>query len=208
MSLKKIAVLVSGGGTNFQAIIDKIHQQSGEVVLVISNNQNAYGLERGIKADIKALFLDPLQYPGQDAYDHELVSILKRHNVDLVVLAGYMKIISPAFVKAYENAIINVHPALIPSFCGKGFYGMHVHEAVIKYGVKITGATVHFVNEVADGGPIILQKSVNVSDDDTPESIQKKVLIIEHELLPKAIKLFCENRLTISGRTVKLTGKA
>ncbi|WKY45924.1 phosphoribosylglycinamide formyltransferase [Eubacteriaceae bacterium ES2] len=207
MSLKKIAVLVSGGGTNFQSIIDKIHQQSGEIVLVISNNQRAYGLERGKNAGIKALYLDPSQYPDQEAYDQELINILRKYDVDLVVLAGYMKIVSSVFVKAYENAIINVHPALIPSFCGKGFYGMHVHQAVIEYGVKITGATVHFVNEVADGGPIILQKAINVTDNDTPETIQKKVLVLEHELLPKAIKYFCENRLTISGRTVKLRGE-
>ena len=208
MSLKKIAVLVSGGGTNLQAIIDKIHQKYGEIVLVITNNQHAYGLERGRKAGIEGLFLDHLKFSDQNAYDQELVRILKEYEVDLVVLAGYMKIISPFFVKAYENTIINVHPSLIPSFCGEGFYGIHVHEAVIDYGVKITGATVHFVNEVADGGPIILQKSVNVTDDDTPETIQKKVLLIEHELLPKAIKYFCENRITISGRTVKLKEEA
>ncbi|WKY49149.1 phosphoribosylglycinamide formyltransferase [Eubacteriaceae bacterium ES3] len=207
MSLKKIAVLVSGGGTNFQAIIDKIHQKSGEIVLVISNKKDAFGLERGKKAGIEAIFLDPSNFSDQESYDKELVKILQNHGVELVVLAGYMKIITPYFVKAFENAIINVHPALIPSFCGKGYYGMNVHNAVIEYGVKLTGATVHFVNEVPDGGPIIAQKSVVIDEKDNPESIQKKVLMLEHELLPEAVRNFCENRLTISGRTVKLKEK-
>lgn len=202
-ALKKIGVLVSGGGTNFQSLIDTIHQQDGEIVVVISNNRQAFGLERGRTAGIPAVAINPKGYPSNEAYDEKLVEILKGYEVDLVVLAGYMKIITSAFVEAYPNAIINIHPALIPAFCGSGFYGLHVHQAVIDYGVKVTGATVHFVNEVADGGPVIFQETVAVADDDTPESIQQKVLKIEHELLPKAVKAFCRDQLSVVGRLVK-----
>ena len=202
-TLKKIGVLVSGGGTNFQSLIDTIHHKYGEITVVISNNRHAFGLERGEAAGIPAVAVNPKSYPSNEAFDQKIVEILKGYDVDLVVLAGYMKIITPAFVEAYPNAIINIHPALIPSFCGAGFYGMHVHQAVIAYGVKVTGATVHFVNEVADGGPVILQETVIVADDDTPESIQQKVLKIEHELLPKAVKAFCLDQLSVEGRSVK-----
>jgi len=202
-ALKKIGVLVSGGGTNFQSLIDTIHHKYGVIAVVISNNRQAFGLERGEAAGIPAVAINPKGYPSNEAFDEKIVEILSGYNVDLVVLAGYMKIITPVFVKAYPNAIINIHPALIPSFCGAGFYGMHVHQAVIDYGVKVTGATVHFVNEVPDGGPVIFQETVMVADDDTPESIQQKVLKIEHELLPKAVKAFCLDQLTVDGRTVK-----
>jgi len=201
--LKKIAVLISGGGTNFQSLIDSIHQKYGEIVVVISNNRQAFGLKRGEAAGIPAVVLNSKGYPTNEDFDQKIVEILKGYEVELVVLAGYMKIVTPDFVKAYPNAIINIHPALIPSFCGEGFYGMHVHQAVIDYGVKVTGATVHFVNEIADGGPIIAQETVKVADDDTPESIQKKVLKIEHTLLPAAVKAFCRDELVIEGRTVK-----
>lgn len=202
-ALKKIGVLVSGGGTNFQSLIDTIHQKYGEIAVVISNNRQAFGLERGDAAGIPAVAINPKGYSSNEAFDEKIVEILRGYDVDLVVLAGYMKIITPAFVEAYPNAIINIHPALIPSFCGAGFYGMHVHQAVIDYGVKVTGATVHFVNEVADGGPVIMQETVAVADDDTPESIQQKVLKIEHELLPKAVKAFCLDQLSVEGRFVK-----
>lgn len=201
--LKKIGVLVSGGGTNLQSLIDTIHQKDGEIAVVISNNRHAFGLKRGETAGIPAVAINPKGYPTNEAFDQKIIEILRGYDVDLVVLAGYMKIITPEFVKAYPNAIINIHPALIPSFCGAGFYGMHVHQAVIDYGVKVTGATVHFVNEVADGGPVIIQETVAVEDDDTPESIQQKVLKIEHELLPKAVKAFCLDQLTVEGRVVK-----
>lgn len=201
--LKKIGVLVSGSGTNFQSLIESIHEKYGEIVVVISNNRNAFGLKRGEAAGIPAVALNPKGYPSNAAFDAKMIEILTGYGVDLVVLAGYMKIITPDFVKAYPNAIINIHPALIPSFCGEGFYGMRVHQAVMAYGVKVTGATVHFVNEVADGGPIIAQETVMVDDDDTPESIQQKVLKIEHQLLPMAVKAFCLDELAVEGRIVK-----
>jgi phosphoribosylglycinamide formyltransferase-1 len=202
-ALKKIGVLVSGSGTNFQSLIDQIHHKDGDIVVVISNNRNAYGLERGKAAGIPGVALNPKGYPSSEAFDEKIIEILKGYGVELVVLAGYMKIITPAFVKAFPNAIINIHPALIPSFCGEGFYGMRVHEAVMAYGVKVSGATVHFVNEVADGGPIIAQETVAVADDDTPESLQKKVLKIEHQLLPSAVKACCLDQLVVEGRIVK-----
>ncbi|MBC3796649.1 phosphoribosylglycinamide formyltransferase [Acetobacterium tundrae] len=201
--LKKIAVLISGGGTNFQSLIDSIHQKYGEIVVVISNNRQAFGLKRGEAAGIPAVALNSKGYPTNEDFDQKIVEILKGYEVELVVLAGYMKIVTPDFVKAYPNAIINIHPALIPSFCGEGFYGMLVHQAVIDYGVKVTGATVHFVNEIADGGPIIAQETVKVADDDTPESIQKKVLKIEHTLLTAVVKALCRDELVIERRTVK-----
>ena len=202
-ALKKIGVLVSGGGTNFQSLIDTIHHNYGEIAVVISNNRHAFGLERGRAAGIPAVAVNPKGYPTNEAFDQKIIEILRGYEVDLVVLAGYMKIITPGFVEAYPNAIIKIHPALIPSFCGAGFYGMHVHQAVIDYGVKVTGATVHFVNEVADGGPVIMQETVAVADNDTPESIQQKVLKIEHELLPQAVKAFCLDQLSVEGRLVK-----
>lgn len=204
MSLKKIGVLISGGGSNLQAIIDNIHGIDGEIKVVISNNEGAYGLKRGEIAGIEGIYLNPKKVNSDEKYNEEILNILKEYGVELVVLAGYMKIITPNFVKAYPNAIINIHPALIPSFCGKGFYGHHVHEAVCDYGVKVTGATVHFVNEIPDGGPIILQETVQIDSEDTPESVQKKVLTIEHQLLPLAVRLFCEDKLEIVGRRVKI----
>lgn len=203
MFLKKIGVLVSGSGSNFQQLIDQVHGVYGEIVIVLANKSDAFGLTRGETAGIDAVFLDPKEYPGDEEYNKKIIGIFKEKEVELVVLAGYMKIITPNFIKAYPNAIVNIHPALIPSFCGEGFYGMHVHQAVIDYGVKVTGATVHFVNEVADGGPIIAQETVKVEDDDTPESIQKKVLVIEHQLLPAVVKAICLDELEVHGRLVK-----
>ena len=203
MSLKKIGVLISGSGSNLQTLIDTIHRVDGEIVLVISNKAKAYGLKRAKEAKIDTIFLNPADYQDNLSYDEKLVEILKKYQVDLVVLAGYMKIVTGTFVKAFPNAIINIHPALIPSFCGKGYYGMHVHKKVWEAGVKISGATVHFVNEIADDGPIIAQRSVEVDDEDTPESIQRKVLVLEHELLPQAVADFCKDAFVVEGRLVK-----
>ncbi|MGL4606503.1 MAG: phosphoribosylglycinamide formyltransferase [Eubacteriaceae bacterium] len=204
MSLKKIGVLLSGGGSNFQALIDKTHNLYGEIKVVISNNKDAYGLTRGEKAGVDCCYINPEMFANNIEYNRKLIEVLKSHKVDLVVLAGYMKIVTSEFVEAYPNAIVNIHPSLIPSFCGEGFYGLHVHRAVWKSGVKVTGATVHFVNEIPDGGPIILQEVVRVGDNDSPEAIQKKVLEVEHILLPKAVQLFCENKLIVTSGRVKI----
>ncbi len=202
----KIAVLVSGGGTNLQTLIDaekKGEIKGGKLALVVSSREDAFALERAKIADVKAFALPRKNYENAEDYSKELVKILKEHEIDFVVLAGFMTIFTKTFTKEYENKIINVHPALIPSFCGKGFYGLHVHEGALKRGVKLTGATVHFVNEECDGGPIILQKAVEVKGDDTPETLQKRVMEeAEWKLLPKAVSLFCEGRLSVEGSRV------
>lgn len=193
----KIAVLVSGGGTNLQSIIDRCQDQyiNGEIVLVVSNRKNAYGLTRAMHANIKTEVICK--------NDELLISRLLEEQVDLVVLAGYLAILSEKFITTFKNKIINIHPSLIPSFCGAGYYGLHVHEAALKRGVKVSGATVHFVNEEVDGGPIILQEAVDISDLNTAEEIQNRVLEIEHRILPLAVKLYCENRIIIDkGRTI------
>lgn len=193
----KIAVLVSGGGTNLQSIIDHCQDQyiNGEIVLVVSNRKNAYGLTRAMHANIKTEVIRK--------NDELLISRLLEEQVDLVVLAGYLAILSEKFITTFKNKIINIHPSLIPSFCGAGYYGLHVHEAALKRGVKVSGATVHFVNEEVDGGPIILQEAVDISDLNTAEEIQNRVLEIEHRILPLAVKLYCENRIIIDkGRTI------
>ncbi len=189
----KIAVLVSGGGTNLQALLDAQNAgkiPSGEIVLVLSNNPKAYALERAKQHGVEAIVLSREAYPSQDDFEQTLKGILAERGVGLIVLAGFMRILTEPFTSAYPKRIINVHPALIPSFCGKGFYGLHVHEAALAYGVKLTGATVHFVNEIPDGGEIILQKAVPVLDGDTPETLQKRVMEeAEWELLPRACEL-------------------
>lgn len=186
----KIAVFVSGGGTNLQSIIDgtKNGTINGEIVLVVSNRKKAYGLERARNASIKAETIK-----DQDL----LIQRLQEENVELIVLAGYLAILPEKLIQLYPNRIINIHPSLIPSFCGPGYYGLHVHEAALKRGVKISGATVHFVNEEVDGGPIILQEAVSIADLNTAEDIQQRVLEIEHRILPKAVNLFCEGRINI-----------
>lgn len=186
----KIAVFVSGGGTNLQSLIDATQSGSinGEIGLVVSNRKNAYGLERARNASIKAETIK-----DQDV----LITRLQEEQVDLIVLAGYLAIIPEKLIQLYKNRIINIHPSLIPSFCGSGYYGLHVHEAALKRGVKVSGATVHFVNEEVDGGPIILQEAVNISDLTTAEDIQQRVLEIEHRLLPKAVQLFCEGKIKV-----------
>lgn len=188
----KIAVLVSGGGTNLQALIDSDVLKSGEITLVVSNNENAFALTRAQNAGIKT---EVVKKKGieQSVFEEQLSSVLSKNNIDLIILAGFMCILSADFTNKYPNRIINVHPSLIPSFCGKGFYGLHVHEAALEYGVKVTGATVHYVNEIPDGGEIILQKAVEISPDDTPETLQRKVMEqAEWKLLPAAAEIVSE----------------
>ena len=193
MGKTRIAVLVSGGGTNLQALIDAQNSgvlKSGEIVLVLSNNSIAYALTRAENAGIEALCITKKECGSQEAFEEAMLAALKERDIDLIVLAGFMSILSGHFVKQYENRIINVHPSLIPSFCGKGFYGLKVHEVALEYGVKVTGATVHFVNEVPDGGRIIMQKAVPVLPDDTPKSLQKRVMErAEWIILPEAAEL-------------------
>lgn len=206
MAEKRIAVLVSGGGTNLQALIDA--QSSGElggghIVAVISSKAGAYALERASKAGIAGYVLPRKDFDSNRAMTVALVDMLKNLDIDLVVLAGCMIIFTQELVDAYPNAIMNVHPALIPSFCGEGFYGLHVHEAALAYGVKLSGATVHFVSAECDGGPIIAQKAVEVRWDDTPETLQKRIMEeAEWKLLPKAVSLFCQDRIQVDGRNV------
>lgn len=201
-----IAVLVSGGGTNLQALIDAQATgqiQNGAISLVISGRTDAFALERAKKAGIPTRVLLRKEFAEQADYDAALLALLKEFQIQLVVLAGFMTIISETVIRQYENQIINVHPALIPSFCGPGFYGLHVHEAALEKGVKVSGATVHFVNEVCDGGPIILQKAVEVLPDDTPETLQRRIMEqAEWKLLPRAVELFCAGKIVVeNGRT-------
>ena len=197
--LKRIAVLVSGGGTNLQALIDAENSgiiKSGEITLVISNNPDAYALERAKNANIKTAVVNKKECSGQDDFETKLIAALEENKTDLIVLAGFMCILSENFTSKYANRIINVHPSLIPSFCGKGFYGLRVHEAALSYGVKVTGATVHFVNEIPDGGKIILQKAVYIEDGDTPEILQKRVMEeAEWKILPEAVEKVCKEIL-------------
>ena len=191
----KIGVLISGGGTNLQAVIDGCENKSinGEVKVVISNKEEVYGLERARNHKITAIC---------EKDENKIIEILKENEVELVILAGYLKIVSPKLVDEYRNKIINIHPSLIPSFCGKGYYGEKVHQGVIDYGAKVTGATVHFVDEGADTGPIIMQKTVEVKQDDDAKKLAERVLEVEHEILTKSISMFCENKLTVNGRRV------
>ena len=206
-----IAVLVSGGGTNLQALIDAQAAgqiQNGAISLVISSRTDAFALERAKKAGIPTRVLLRKGFAEQADYDAALLALLKEFQIQLVVLAGFMTIISETVIRQYENQIINVHPALIPSFCGPGFYGLHVHEAALEKGVKVSGATVHFVNEVCDGGPIILQKAVEVLPDDTPETLQRRIMEqAEWQLLPEAVSLFCAGRLSVDGAVVTIKEK-
>jgi phosphoribosylglycinamide formyltransferase-1 len=176
--------------------------KNADLRLVVSDNPKAYALERARASGIEALWINPAAFPGREEYNRELIEQLRKRQVDLVVLAGYMRILSPEFVKAYKNAIINIHPSLIPSFCGKGYYGERVHREALEYGVKVTGATVHFVDEGTDTGPIILQQAVEVLPEDTVESLAERVLKVEHILLPRAVDLYCRGCLKIEGRRV------
>ena len=189
----KIAVLVSGGGTNLQALIDAEQKgiiKSGTIALVISNNPNAYAIKRAENANIPYEVVSKKELGSQEAFEEKMLEVLKDNGIEMIVLAGFMNILTARFIREYENRIINVHPSLIPSFCGKGFYGLKVHEAALEYGVKVTGATVHFVNEIPDGGKIILQKSVAIKAGDTPESLQIKVMQqAEWKILPRAAEI-------------------
>ena len=204
----KLGILVSGGGTNLQAIIDKI--QNGylsdcEIVTVVSSRAGVYALERAQKHGIATACISSKSFSALKDYDQALLEHFRQHDVELVVLAGFLSMLGEAFVSAYKNRIINIHPSLIPAFCGKGYYGIVPHRKAIEYGVKVTGATVHFVDLEYDSGPIILQKAVEVQDDDTPESLQLRVMQeAEWELLPKAIKLFSDGRLVLEGRKVRV----
>ncbi len=199
--MKNIVVLVSGGGTNLQALIDAQSRgeiKGGRISCVISSKQGAFALERAKKADIPTVVIPRKEYADSRQYSEAILAELNRQNADLVVLAGFMTILDECVTKAYPYRIINVHPALIPSFCGEGFYGLKVHEKALEYGVKVSGATVHFVNERADAGAIILQGTVNVQNDDTPEVLQRRIMEnVEWKLLPKAVSLFCEGRIKI-----------
>ena len=206
-----IAVLVSGGGTNLQALIDaekagKI--ENGRISVVVASKPGVYALERARNAGIEGVVLARKDFDSVDDYSAALEKLLKEKKTDLIVLAGFMTITNAAVTKAFENRIINVHPALIPSFCGKGYYGLHVHEAALARGVKVSGATVHFVNEVCDGGPIILQKAVPVEPGDTPETLQRRIMEqAEWQLLPEAVSLFCAGRLSVDGAVVTIEDK-
>ncbi|MBU5678009.1 phosphoribosylglycinamide formyltransferase [Alkaliphilus sp. MSJ-5] len=202
----KIAVMISGGGTNLQSLIDEVHNKSvgGEIVLVVSNREDAYGLTRAKRGGIKSIVINRKQYKSDSEYEQNLINTLEEAKVELIVLAGYLAFVPIEVIKKYENRIINIHPSLIPSFCGKGFYGEKVHQEAIRRGVKVTGATVHFVNKEMDGGPIIIQKDVKVDFNDTVESLQKKVLKVEHEILPLAVRLFIDDRLRISDNRVNV----
>ena len=200
----KIAVLVSGGGTNLQAIIDKIAEgviTNTEIAVVISNNKNAYALERAKQAGIEAVCVSPKDYENREQFNQEFLKTLDSYQVDLVVLAGFLVVIPPAMIQKYENRIINIHPSLIPSFCGTGYYGLKVHEGALARGVKVTGATVHFVDEGTDTGPIILQKAVEVQNGDTPEILQRRVMEqAEWEILPRAIRLIANGKVTVKDK--------
>lgn len=208
---KRIAVLVSGGGTNLQALLDAQSRgeiENGEIAAVISSSPEAYALERAKKAGVPGYVLEKKDCPDAVRLTHTLVELLHQLDIQLVVMAGFMTIVTGELFQAYENAVINVHPSLIPSFCGKGCYGLHVHEKALAYGVKVSGATIHFVTEECDAGPIILQRAVEVLPDDTPEVLQRRIMeACEWKLLPQAVSLFCQGRLRVEGRTVHILPK-
>ena len=203
-----IAVLVSGGGTNLQALIDAERRdeiQNGHITAVISSNPDAYALVRAEQAGIPGITIARKDYGSAREMTVALVEALRELNIGLVVMAGFMVIITDELVSAYPNAILNIHPSLIPSFCGKGCYGLHVHEKALEYGVKVSGATVHIVSEECDGGPIVLQKPVAVEDDDTPETLQQRIMEqAEWVILPQAVSLFCQGKLKVEGRKVRI----
>ena len=208
MLTARIAVLASGGGTNLQALIEAQRRGEivgGEIAAVISSKPGAYALERARRAGIPGYVVSRKDYDTNQAMTAALVDKLSGLDIDLVVLAGFMVIFTREMVDAYPNAILNVHPALIPSFCGKGYYGLHVHERALEYGVKVSGATVHFVSEECDGGPIVLQKAVAGEENDTPETLQRRIMEqAEWVILPRAVSLFCQGRLKVEGRTVRI----
>lgn len=202
----KIAVFVSGGGTNFEALINAQENGKiphGEIVLMVSSSRTAYALKRAENHGIKSVVCSKKELGSQEKFEEEILKNLEENDIQLIVLAGFMSILSNEFTKKYENRIINIHPSLIPSFCGEGFYGLHVHEVALKKGVKVTGATVHIVNEIPDGGPIIMQKAVYIEENDTPEILQKRVMEqAEWKILPESVELMCSGKVKIeNGRT-------
>ncbi len=203
----KVGVLVSGGGTNLQAILDNIESgyiNNAKIVTVISSNPEAYALKRAEKYGINAVCIKKKDFSDEESFLNAMEKHLDSFGVELIVLAGFMTVLGKSFTEKYKNKIINIHPALIPSFCGDGFYGLKVHEEALKKGVKVTGATVHFVNEETDGGPIILQKAVEVQDDDTPEILQKRVMEqAEWKIFPEAVKLISEGKIVVEGNKVR-----
>ena len=207
--MMKIAVLVSGGGTNLQAIIDAVREgkiTDAEICLVLSNNKNAYALERAKEAGIPALSISPKEYDSRDKFNDAMLEAVRSSGAELVVLAGFLCVIPPKMVEAYPNRIINIHPSLIPSFCGTGYYGLKVHEAALERGVRVSGATVHFVDAGTDTGPIILQKAVEVLDGDTPKDLQLRIMEqAEWKILPEAIQLIVHGRVKTEGRRVIIT---
>lgn len=206
--MKNIAVLVSGGGTNLQALIDAQGRgeiPNGKITLVVSSNPNAYALQRAESNSIPTKVIRRKDYSEFSNYDTALTDLLQSKNIDLVVLAGFMTILGKKVIKAFENKIINIHPSLIPSFCGEGFYGLKVHEKALERGVKITGATAHFVDEICDNGPIIIQKAVEIQTGDTPEILQKRVMEqAEWKILPKAVALFCNDKIKVVGNKTEI----
>lgn len=204
MQVKRLAVFVSGTGSNFLAVCDAIEKENipAKIALVISSSAKALALNRAAQKGISTAVVDRATYPEQEQRQDAILSLLKDYNIDYCILAGYLAIVGPRIIQEYRNRIINIHPSLIPSFCGQGYYGKRVHQAVLDYGAKISGATVHFVDEGTDTGPIILQKSVKVQQDDTAETLAARVLKVEHELLPKAVDLLCRGKLQVVGRRV------
>ncbi|MCL1857853.1 MAG: phosphoribosylglycinamide formyltransferase [Oscillospiraceae bacterium] len=204
--MKNIAVFVSGGGTNLQAIIDGIKSgkiTNGKISLVLSSKDDVYALTRAKDNNIPIEIIRRKEYPDQDEFSQKILEKMKLYSIDLIILAGFLSVLSEDFIKLYENKILNVHPALIPAFCGKGFYGLKVHEKVLERGVKLSGATVHFVNEITDGGPIILQKAIEVKNGDTPESLQGRIMTeCEQIILAKAVNLFCNDMLDVKNNIV------
>ena len=210
-SVTKIAVLVSGGGTNLQALIDAEKRGElgcGKISLVIASKPDVYALERAKNNDIEAIVLARKEYADISAYSKALADTLEQKGTDLVVLAGFLTIIDAQVYERFPNKILNVHPALIPSFCGKGYYGLHVHEAALEKGVKLSGATVHIVTPECDAGPIVLQKAVKVKEDDTPETLQRRIMEeAEWKILPKAVRLFCEGKILVKNNKVYIKGE-
>ena len=206
--MKNIVVLVSGGGTNLQALIDAQHSgriTNGAITCVISSNPNAYALERASKNGIDTEVIRRRDFATFEEYDEALTELLKSRQADVIVLAGFMTILGKKVIQSFENRIINIHPALIPSFCGEGFYGLHVHEEVLRRGVKVTGATAHFVNGICDGGPIIIQRAVEIKSGDTPEILQRRVMEqAEWNILPQAVNLFCNDKIKVIGNTTEI----
>lgn len=204
--MKRLAVMVSGGGTDLQSVIDGVQSGKipGEIAVVISSKPGVYALERAKKAGIPGVVICKKDYADEQAFFDANLGALREYGAEGVVLAGYLSILGKQMIEAYPEKIINIHPSLIPSFCGKGYYGLRVHQAVLDYGAKVSGATVHFVDEGADTGPIILQRAVSVLPEDTAESLQQRILEVEHEILPEAVALFCVDRLLVQGRKVTI----